>query len=222
MIDHNKKWLLWETKGNYFFEKSFNNVFTEKSWYGYDFFYKEIYGFEFSKNNCIYELSDCLIKENDVVVDLGANVGFFTYYAATKSKNVISVEGSPELFSCLVKNTRELGNVKYLNANIVGDKNKTLNIWSENPSNINIKLDDIFTLFNIDTIDFLKIDIEGGEYDIFEHLDKDMISRIKKIAIEVHKDDNDNNILINKINKNFFFFDWYIGGPTPQKTFYFY
>ena len=53
----------------------------------------------------IFDAYNYLIESNDVVVDLGANVGFFTHYASQKSKKVIAVEGGDALFSCLVKNT---------------------------------------------------------------------------------------------------------------------
>jgi hypothetical protein len=67
---------------------------------------------------------------------------------------------------------------------------------------------------------FLKIDIEGGEYDIFRDIDKNILSKIKKIAIEVH-DSNRNKELINNINKNrFFYFNWFLGS-TVQTTYYF-
>ena len=112
----------------------------------------------------IFYNSDCCINENDIVVDLGSNIGLFTRYASNKCKKVISVEGSPEFFSCLVENTSDLKNISYLNTNVVGIENKNNNTWSSNPTLINITLEDIFKLYKLEKIDFLKVDIEGGEY----------------------------------------------------------
>ena len=189
MVNHEKKWLLFEDKSRSFYEKDFKNVFASSSHRWYDFFYKEIYAFEFSPTNCIYEMERCILEPDDIVVDLGANVGFFTDYAANKCKKVISVEGGDALFGCLIRNTYENKNIEYLNANVVSETSKTNTTWA-NPSKINVTISDIFNLYNLDKIDFLKIDIEGSEYDIFKDIDKNILSKIKKIAIEAHDPTN--------------------------------
>jgi hypothetical protein len=219
MINHERKWLLYDDRDKKFFEKNFINVFNDSQWMWFDYFYKEIYDCEYSKTNCVYEMSDCIINKDDVVVDLGANVGFFTNCAAQKCKKVISVEGGDAFFSCLVKNTYENINIEYLNANVVAENSKINNTWA-NPTKINLTISNIFDLYNLDKINFLKIDIEGSEYDIFKNIDKNILSRIEKIAIETH-DPNRNDELIRNINKNNLFrFDWCVGGNT-QTTFYF-
>jgi len=219
MIDTDKNWLLFHNKNNLFFEHKFDNDFKRSRW-GYDFFHKEIYGFEYSKTNCIYEMQNVFIEKNDVVVDLGANVGLFTDYAAKKCKKVIAVEGSAQHFSCLVKNTYENNNIEYLNANVVSEKPKNNTTWGS-PSKINMTISDIFDLYDLNYIDFLKVDIELSEYDIFESIDKNILHRIKKIAIETH-DDSRNEKLISDINKeNFYYFDYHLGGGNKQTTYYF-
>jgi FkbM family methyltransferase len=80
----------------------------------------------------IYEINNCILEKDDVVVDLGSNIGMFTKYAAEKCKKVISVEGSPEYFSCLVENTTENENVSYLNANIIGKTIQSIDTWGVN------------------------------------------------------------------------------------------
>jgi len=220
MIDTNKNWLLFDdTSRCFFYEKKFDGDFSKACW-EYDFFCKEIYGFEYSKTNCIYEMGDVFIEPNDVVVDLGANVGLFTDYAAKKCQKIIAVEGAAQQFSCLVKNTCENNNVEYLNANIVSEKSKNNFTWGS-PVKINITISDIFDLYDLSYIDFLKVDIEDSEYDVFESIDKNLLSRIKKIAIETH-DDSRNEKLISDINKeNFYYFDYHLGGGNKQTTYYF-
>jgi FkbM family methyltransferase len=219
MINHSKKWMLYDRAFKFFYAKDFKNVFKEQNYWDYDFFYKEIYDLEFSPTKCIYEMDSCVIDENDVVVDLGANVGFFTNYASQKCKKVISIEGGDALFSCLVKNTYENNNIEYLNANIISENSSINGSWAT-PTKINVTISNIFDFYKLDYIDFLKVDIEGGEYDIFRDIDKNILSKIKKIAIEVH-DSNRNKELINNINKNrFFYFNWFLGS-TVQTTYYF-
>ncbi len=219
MINHSKKWMLYDRAFKFFYEKDFKNVFKEQNYWDYDFFYKEIYDLEFSSTKCIYEMDSCVIDENDVVVDLGANVGFFTNYASQKCKKVISIEGGDALFSCLVKNTYENNNIEYLNANIISENSSINGSWAT-PTKINVTISNIFDFYKLDYIDFLKVDIEGGEYDVFRDIDKNILSKIKKIAIEVH-DSNRNKELINNINKNrLFYFNWFLGS-TVQTTYYF-
>jgi len=47
-------------------------------------------------------------------------------------------------------------------------------------------LENIFKDENIDICEFLKSDCEGGEYDIFTNTPDDVISKIRKIAMEAH------------------------------------
>ena len=53
------------------------------------------------------------IKENDIVIDIGAHVGYFTIYAAKKAKNgkIITFEPSKESFNVL-KNNLKINNIQ--------------------------------------------------------------------------------------------------------------
>ena len=220
MINHGKKWMLYDHSSKSFYEKDFENIFKQQSHWEYDFFYKEIYDLEFSPTKCVYEMDRCLINKDDIVVDLGANVGFFTHHAAQKCKKVISIEGGDALFSCLVKNTYENNNIEYLNANIISETSSINTAWAT-PTKINITISNVFDFYKLDCIDFLKVDIEGCEYNVFKDVDKNILSKIKKIAIEVH-DSNLNKELINNMCKsNFYYFDWFHGNNS-QTTYYFY
>lgn len=200
-------WTTYEDKINEYFDVDFSIKQINKA--SYYFFYDEIYNWNYYKTKCIYEKEFCEIEKNDIVVDLGSNIGLFTRYAAEKSKKVISIEGSPEHFSCLVKNTYDLDNIQYLNANIVGNNNNS-ETWSHRKSPINITINDIFNLYRIEQIDFLKVDIEGGEYEIFETLTDEDLKKIKKIAIETHDNNMNYKIYEKFINKKFIYnFDWY-------------
>ena len=130
---NNKEWKCFDASKFYY--KNFNHVENANSFFGLDFFYKEIYfwGVE-SPTNCCYENFDCVINEGDVVVDLGANIGLFSVRAAQTASKVIAVEASTEAFSCLVENTRDFENVECLNSVVVGDNDdNTDKLLSESP-----------------------------------------------------------------------------------------
>jgi FkbM family methyltransferase len=49
-----------------------------------------------------------------------------------------------------------------------------------------VRINNIFDYFNIDHIDFLKMDIEGTEMDVLGTMTQETASRIKQLSIEVH------------------------------------
>jgi FkbM family methyltransferase len=48
-------------------------------------------------------------------------------------------------------------------------------------------LDDILRTQNIDRVDFLKVDCEGGEYAVFDSISDETLGRISRIALEFHE-----------------------------------
>ena len=219
-----KIWKIWEFNSKIFEIKDFSNYYELINKYGYDFFYSEIFDWNFSDTKCIYEMSECKLKSDDIVVDFGSNIGLFTRYAAEKCDKVISIEGSPEIFSCLVENVSDLKNVDFLNANIISESNKQSESWTSKKTPINVTLKDIFYLYDLDHIDFLKVDIEGGEYNIFKDVNPTYIKKIRNLAIETH-DKNLNDELIKHIcntGKSVYYFNWHHGAVEPQTMLYFY
>lgn len=181
------EWKYWEN--GTFQKRKFKN---ENPAIGYDFFYKEIFHWDdASPTKCCYEMYDILINAGDIVVDLGANLGFFTKKAALTASRVISVEASPEHFSCLVENTHDMENVEYVNAIVIGeDVNKeekhTKNVYSNKCSKSTITISEIMERHGLDRIDFLKVDIEGAEYELLQNTPIEVLNKIDKIAIEMH------------------------------------
>lgn len=47
-------------------------------------------------------------------------------------------------------------------------------------------LDDILRTQNVDRVDFLKVDCEGGEYAVFDSISDESLRRISRIALEFH------------------------------------
>ena len=127
-------------------------------------------------------LKNFTLKKGDVIIDAGAYVGEFTIYAAKK----VGETGKVIAFEPDSKNYKQLKeNIRLNNLNNVIAINKGL--WNENTilrfsktsqsctsffnSKISndlfeipvIKLDDELDILNIETVDFIKMDIEGAE-----------------------------------------------------------
>jgi len=169
----------------------------------------------------IYDKDYVKVVKDDIVVDLGANIGVFSVYAQNHHpKFIYSIEPSLETFKLLTKNTSQFPNIKCINAAITDidgesyiseiPKESAINFLRENIENIThdpskkVKFTKVQT-FNINTliqdnnipkIDYLKVDIEGGELDLFKSINKTYLANnIKKIAIEYHTNEIKNQII---------------------------
>ncbi|MDC0450771.1 FkbM family methyltransferase [Nitrosopumilus sp.] len=151
-----------------------------------------------------------MIKENDTVIDIGAHIGYFTIYAAKKAKKgkVISFEPSKESFKVL-KNNLKINNIQNVNIENIGVRNETGNsilyvdrdneignsMFSNDKNlikeNVQVtSITEIIKKYNIKSIDLLKLDCEGAEYEIILKLPINILNKIKRISMEVHKIDN--------------------------------
>ena len=134
------------------------------------------------------------VEKDDIVMDFGASIGPFTYSILNKEpKKVICVEPSYEEFPTLVKNTLG-GNVYCINKGVSDVNGKKLfnDIYGEiNSSGIahSVTFKQIIDDFNLQKIDFIKTDCEGGEYDIFNIENLTWIkNNVRKIVGEWHLD----------------------------------
>jgi FkbM family methyltransferase len=148
--------------------------------------------------------------ESRTIVDIGANMGCFTLFAASKipTAKVFSYEPEPNNFSILDDNiqSNSLGDriapFKMAVASTSGAREMTL---GESPLNSLISdfttgrkssvtcttLHSILEANRLDRIDLLKVNCEGAEYEIFGNLSEDDLSRISKIRLEYHNLGND-------------------------------
>jgi FkbM family methyltransferase len=123
------------------------------------------------------------LKESDVFIDVGANIGYFSLLASTITPHVYSIEPVPGTFKILEKNVsfnNRHNSIKTINIGL-GDKAESLKILNEfGPKNrlvangdsnkystvdVPVKtLDQVVEELGIKTVDFIKVDIEGFEY----------------------------------------------------------
>ena len=139
-------------------------------------------------NNNIYE-KFFEVEEGDVVLDVGASIGPFTYSILHKKpKHVFCVEPSESEFTTLIKNT--IGHpVTHINKGL-SDTNGIVEsdqLFGGESHMESITFDKLVNLYGLNKIDFLKTDCEGGEYEIFKQENIQFIKEnIKKIAGEWH------------------------------------
>ena len=137
------------------------------------------------------------VEEQDIVVDLGASVGPFTYkILKNKPSKVYCLEPHKELYNTLLDNIGDNKNVICINSGI-SDKDGEItfnnlfnkdSIFTGIPTIANsITFKTLLSAYNIEKIDFLKLDCEGGEYHIFTTDNIDWIKKnVSKIAGEWH------------------------------------
>ncbi len=132
------------------------------------------------------------VEEGDIVVDLGASLGPFTYSILPKNpKQCFVVEPLSYHIDILNKNVGQ-ENVKIIQG-AISDKKKLEITWdniTETSPTFTFKefLDDN----NINKIDFLKCDCEGGEYDVFQPSNIQFLKTIPKIVVEFHLRNDEN------------------------------
>jgi len=211
------------------------HILTVKSHEGILFFarpkFEDLGRFLFAKTISGWEsLSILQPKENEVIVDIGANTGYYTIHLSPKVGKkgiVIAVEPHPETFNLLKRNCElnHLSNVKFYNYAITesigkvnfsnsGIHSGTNSIFSShaysNQKDIVVESTTLDELLGEEyqTIDWLKIDVEGSELAVLKGSNK-TLNRTKKILVEVHEhilNENNENVqdIIDILKKNNF------------------
>jgi FkbM family methyltransferase len=175
-----------------------------------------------------YNYKEISVQPDDVVVDLGGNIGLFAAYALSKgASKVYTVEPFPTYVNYLHENLEQFKdkveiipmaisdtvghttlNINFQNNTILNDVYKELN-WKNNDESVTVEKIDLITLSernNIDIINYLKVDIEGSEYLLFKGLTGKFLSKkVEKIAIEYHWNYNGEiDSIIEKLKDNNF------------------
>jgi FkbM family methyltransferase len=167
------------------------------------------------------------VEDGDVVVDIGFNYGIFSLGALNNgASKVYGFEPNKNIYN-IVKDIypdRENDKVVIYNC-AVSDKNEVLTFYeghntlaSSLENNVSdykesyevpcINFYDFILNNKIEKINFLKIDCEGAEYDIFENIPDDYFITIDKIHVEFHFNEGEKiKPLINKLERNGF--DWW-------------
>lgn len=133
------------------------------------------------------------VKPGDVVMDIGACIGMMTCKALDQgASKVYSIEPNIKLLHTTMVNAMPLisrtskQSVVPINA-FIGHAKHGFGVEENEAPHKTFR--EIIQEYDIKWIDFLKVDCEGGEYDIFIRENYDFLrNNVKHIAMEVHLD----------------------------------
>ena len=152
------------------------------------------------------------LEEPKIIIDAGGNIGLAAVFFAKKYPNatIISIEPEESNFKLLKENTKNYNNIialQYALWNSMGEIDLLdvgLDNWgfmtedSHNYDKITtpkiqkkhtvktITMERLISEYNIQTIDILKIDIEGAEKEVLEDI-SGWINKVRSIIIELHE-----------------------------------
>lgn len=167
-------------------------------------FYKELDPFIYDEmfNWNVYGLSEEEIKGQNVL-DIGGHFGSFSNVCNDLgAKKIVAVEANPLNYLKYLKYTQDIPGVKCINAAVtskygglvtIDDHGGESMIGKGNMTVATITLKDAVEVFPSNEDIFLKMDIEGAEYEVIYGTPVDILRRFNIIAMEMHEFPNSNN-----------------------------
>ncbi len=159
--------------------------------------------FEIFVSNCYGEAK---ISPGAVIIDIGANIGCFSLKAAQTARRVLSYEPFLPNYNLLRENIA-LNNVDNIEVHSVAVSSKageSILFLPDDESFVGrvslhpgrgtrtvecsrITLDQVFRDNNLDTVDLIKIDCQGAEYEILYGASANTLSRVRQIITECER-----------------------------------
>ncbi len=153
-----------------------------------------------------YEQVSLPLQDGWTIVDIGAALGDYAVWAAKQTPHgrVIAVEPYPPSVSLLRSNIdkNRVYNIELFSGAVAAGSGSTIlkveqGSIVQNSTAAELKtdqtvtvdtlsLDDLFARFEIGKCDYLKLDCEGGEYEILFSTSKQTLDKIDRICMEVH------------------------------------
>lgn len=149
------------------------------------------------------------IKNDAIVIDIGANIGVFAIYAATRANNVevLAFEPFPENAGWLRKNVSEsnLSNIKVFTEAVAGVTEQRILQMSDswmmhslnkttdgNGESLRVQCRSFNEIMRgVSKCDLLKVDCEGSEYEIIYSSSPETLKKVRRIVGEFHHRDTD-------------------------------
>ncbi len=193
-------------------------IFNIKNWFSFLLSYYSLWtGIIFLRSGIKLELVDSLdasslnviffkkeygeVKRGDIVIDIGANRGYFSVYASSLGAKVYAYEPIKECYEVLKRNNKMNGlDIECYNIGIAKDDSiKTFYLNSpistsfvrQNSAEVEtrkvkcVSLEKVIDKFG--KIDLIKCDIEGAEYEIL--LNTPNLNKVGNIRLEYHEVD---------------------------------
>jgi len=150
------------------------------------------------------------LPDRPIIVDIGGYIGDFALYAVKrlKASKVVVCEPSPRNWSFLTKNIANkhcedriaavnravtAGEDVFMNVNVPDRNQATVSAYGESTSERTripgISLASLVEDHGLKEIDLLKIDCEGGEYEILATTPSEVLHSIQNIVFECHEID---------------------------------
>ena len=160
-------------------------------------------------NNCtreiLHQFNDLdyyqrfITKDDKVILDFGSNIGLFAIHVSPWAEKVVGYEPTPSHYALNLQLTREFTNIEVIQA-AVGPHTGEIDFFTE-PHNTTMNsmvprsgekttvpsfsIPDILDKY--DTVDFIKMDIEGSEiWALTEAAVGAIAAKVKKLLIEFH------------------------------------
>lgn len=149
------------------------------------------------------------IRDGWTIIDAGGHKGIFAAFAATRAKNVkvYTFEPSPRNFAVLCENLRMNGisNVRAFNVAVGShDGDSVLDLYPDDGQNSMLRRSTMgleplssvrvqtWSLHHViqsvaSTINLLKMDIEGMEYESLFSCSNEILKKVERIAVEYHE-----------------------------------
>jgi FkbM family methyltransferase len=188
--------------------------------------FKEIF-----MDECYLAGLERIVSPGATIIDIGANAGYFTLFAAAKysAAKIFSFEPIPVNYAQLERN-RDLNkskNIKCFPFAVAGKSGEISLSFDRGDSFTTsaslfshghaqeatfkvpcVSLKDVMDHNSIGRCDLLKMDCEGAEYDIFYNCPAEYLKRIDQIAMEVHRGEKENQDIdaLDTFFKNNFFY----------------
>lgn len=175
----------------------------------------------------VYEVYDGDLTDTGIVVDIGANIGAFSLFAAKLgAKKVIAVEPEPHNLELLRMNIAdnkqhsdcefivdERGVGGYIGTALMNDKHGDSSMVYEHSSDANTPagkeeftttirtttLDQLFKDHELEFVDVLKIDIEGREGELLLAASESTMNLCRYITLEYDQHANDLGAIVEKL-----------------------
>lgn len=156
---------------------------------------------------------------DEVIIDAGAHVGLFSLIASIFAEKVISIEPHPMNFG-LLKINKMINDVEniILLKKALWYKKAMLNLYEGDHTGSHsvtqrkdqvksysvhaVTLEEVIN--KLGEVGLLKMDIEGGEFEVFKHVEKDLLDGIKCMSVEIHTKAGDPNQIINVLSSRNF------------------
>lgn len=137
-----------------------------------------------------------------LIIDCGANIGFTVLYFKLKYPNakIIAIEANKDTYDILADNVRQLSDVTTYNCFVSNVSDSSVDFYTSGAGDVNaslvadrggvlnvVKTMSLSSIIAGKHVDVLKMDIEGGEFAIFnERENLDYLANVDNILMEYH------------------------------------